>query len=224
LNHSDLKVLYEDNHLIAIFKPAGLLSQGDKTGDVSALEVTKSWLKEKHKKPGQVFLGLVHRLDRPVCGVLLLAKTSKAASRLSEQFRTRKVKKIYHALVEGDLQVKDGELSHFIDWDSSVKPFISKEPSVGKRAELEFRTLGRFDGNTFVEIELKTGRKHQIRLQFSHLGHPLVGDFRYGSIAPEGTPLALVCQRLEFAHPTRPGDRVAIELPDSCYPFAKVGR
>ncbi len=222
MNHSELNVLYEDNHLIAIFKPAGLLSQGDRTGDLSALEVTKSWLKEKHKKPGNVFLGLIHRLDRPVSGVLVLAKTSKGASRLSEQFRTRKVIKIYRALLEGDLKVKDGELSHFIDSESSLHPFITDEPGAGKRAELEFKTLKRHGDKTFVEVELKTGRKHQIRLQFSKIGHPIWGDLRYGSSAQEGTPLALVCYRLEFDHPTKPEVRCVIQVPEASDPFAQT--
>ncbi len=202
--------------MIAIYKPAGLLSQGDRTQDASALEVTKSWLKEKHKKPGNVFLGLLHRLDRPVSGVLLLAKTSKAASRLSEQFRTRRVTKIYRALVAGELSPAKGTLLNYVSLESSSgdeTPVLSDDPSEGKKAELEYRTLKKLGNQTLIEIDLKTGRKHQIRLQFSHAGHPLWGDCRYGSKAPQGTPLALQCYRLEFEHPTQPDRRCVVELP-----------
>ncbi len=216
-----LEVLYEDNHLIAVFKPAGLLTQGDETGDESLMDVVKAFLKEKYGKPGNVFLGLIHRLDRPVAGVVLFGKTSKGAARLSEQFRTRAVKKIYQAVVEGAPKAPQGELIGVVD---------------GKPAQLSYRVLGTSGGRSLVEVELGTGRKHQIRIQFSEIGCPIVGDIRHGAaeaareaeqairrglLPPFPPGIALVAKRLEFDHPVRKEERIIVEIPERLDPLHK---
>jgi 23S rRNA pseudouridine1911/1915/1917 synthase len=171
--------LYEDNHLIAVFKPAGVLVQGDETGDVCLMDEVKKYLKEKYKKPGNVFLGLLHRLDRPVSGIVLFAKTSKGASRLSEQIRNRTVQKIYHATVEGKLKKRKDTLINYLKKDEKQNyTTVFDEPADGAlRAELDYEVVS----DNVLKIHLKTGRSHQIRAQLAHVGHPIVGDVKYGS-------------------------------------------
>lgn len=204
-----MTVLFEDNHLIAIYKPHGVLTQSDITGEPSALELTKSWLKEKYKKPGNVFLGLVHRLDKPVAGVLVFGKTSKGASRLSEQFRTRTVEKRYEAWVEAE-KVAPQRLSHKISWSEGLRKAVP-DPE-GKEAILELSPLAGADGVTHVEIDLITGRKHQIRYQLSTEKMPVVGDAKYGATKParEGA-IALICHSISFDHPISKA-RLTIDL------------
>jgi 23S rRNA pseudouridine1911/1915/1917 synthase len=199
-----LKVLYEDNHLIAVFKPAGILVQGDSSGEECLMDQVKDYLKEKYHKPGNVFLGLIHRLDRPVSGIVLFAKTSKGASRLSEQFRNHTVKKIYHALVEtrNPALPLTGTLVNYLKKDSQKnKVTVFDEPAPETlRAELSYKVLEQKKDEAVVEIELKTGRPHQIRAQFAHVGHPLVGDVKYGAHQDfSGIALCAVC--LGFTHP-----------------------
>ncbi len=197
----NMKILYEDNHLIAVFKPAGMLVQGDETGDECLMDEVKKYLKETYHKPGNVFLGLLHRLDRPVSGIVLFAKTSKGASRLSEQFRNHEVKKIYQALVEGELKKSEETLVNFLIKDEGKNKVKVFDTNVGGslRAELSYKTISRDGKNTLVEIELKTGRPHQIRAQFAHSGHPLVGDVKYGaSAALPDKSIALCAVRLMF--------------------------
>ncbi len=165
----DLKVLYEDNHLIAVFKPVGVLTQGDITGDRCLMDEVKSYLKEKYKKPGNVFLGLLHRLDRPASGIVLFAKTSKGASRLSEQFRNRTIEKTYHALVLGRPKQNKGNLVDFLKKGDTGKP---------KRAELDYEVISSGGKYSLLKINLKTGRFHQIRNQLELLGHPIVRQDR----------------------------------------------
>lgn len=181
----NLNVLYEDNHLIAVFKPAGTLVQGDETGDPTLMDEVKFFLKEKYNKPGNVFLGLLHRLDRPVSGIVLFAKTSKGASRLSEQFRTHRVQKVYHALVHGFPPHEKGTLVHFLKKDEQknhVEVFDHEVPE-SLRAELDYEVVKRYDTKdiSLVKIYLKTGRSHQIRSQLVAMGCPIVGDVKYGS-------------------------------------------
>ena len=212
----DLQVLYEDNHLIAVFKPAGLLTQGDSSGDISLMDVTKAWLKDKYGKPGQVFLGLVHRLDRSVSGIVLFGKTSKGASRLSEQFRTRSVQKIYWAVVEGNVSAPRGPLVHYLGGDGSRGVTVSETEVPGlKKAILNYSVLKTFPSKTLLEVELGTGRKHQIRAQLGFIRHPIVGDAKYGAKTAfsEGA-IALVAKRLVFHHPVRAEEQITIELPD----------
>lgn len=202
--HPSWPVLYEDNHLLALYKPAGLLVQGDNTGDISLLELGKVWLKERYGKPGQVFLGLVHRLDRPVAGVVLFARTSKAAGRLSEQFRSGKVKKRYLAVVEGILKEPSGRLVHHIERTDRFSRIVSEPTPHSQEARLSFRLLETIRSRSLVEVELETGRRHQIRLQLSYLGYPLLGDLRYGASAPlPGKQIALLARELSVEHPTR---------------------
>lgn len=206
---NDLNVLYEDNHLIAIYKPPGISTQDDMTGDTSALELTKSWLKEKYKKPGNVFLGVIHRLDKPVGGVLLFGKTSKGASRLSEQFRERTVDKLYEALVEGTAP-EEGRFEHNLTWSDPLrKALVGPE---GKLSTLEFRRKETFSWGSRVEITLGTGRKHQIRCQFGSEKLPILGDIKYGAQPSKKNEIALVCFLLRFDHPITK-EKVEIVLP-----------
>lgn len=212
-------VLYEDNHVIAVFKPAGVLVQGDASNEPTLLDAVKAWLAKKYQKPGKVFLGLVHRLDRSVSGVVVLARTSKGAARLSEQLRTRAVEKTYRALVEGNVQVDTAQLVH---WLSGEDGFVTAHDQPGadrKEARLGFRVLRRDGHRTLLEIELETGRKHQIRIQLARFGHPVLGDVRYGACAPWAPPgIALVSYRMRFRHPTQ--DRhVVVEVPPELDPL-----
>ncbi len=217
----DLKVLYEDNHLIAVYKPAGVLVQGNKSGDISMLEEVKMYLKNKYQKPGNVFLGLIHRLDRNVDGVVLFAKTSKGASRLSEQFREHTVEKIYHAWVEGVPGNKNGRLTNYLRHDENQNKTEICNEGQGDRAELAYelvRTEGEFSkGFTLLKVILKTGRHHQIRAQLSYIGHPIVGDIKYGSkIKLSEQRIALTATSLTFETATvRERKIVSINLPEN---------
>lgn len=211
MKHQALEVLYEDNHLIAVVKPAGILVQEDESGDESLMDSVKAYLKETYQKPGNVFLGLIHRLDRNVSGIILFAKTSKGASRLSEQFRSHTVAKIYHALVEGRLEKPEGVLKDHLEKDErTMKARISKD---GKEAILSYRVVKEVGSNTLVRIELQTGRFHQIRVQFAHAGHPIVGDVKYGAYSPlPDQKIALAATELEFK--TAVGDElIRLEIP-----------
>jgi len=192
-----LEILYEDNHLIAVRKPAGELTQGDISGNRSLMDRVKSFIKERDKKPGNVFLGLLHRLDRPVEGIVLFAKTSKGASRISEQFRNHKTKKTYRALIEGVMSPLSGVLKANIQKDEEGrKASIAQD---GKEASLEYKTIAQGKEVSLLEIDLGTGRFHQIRAQLSNDGHPIYGDIKYGSkkSLPSGA-IALAAVALDF--------------------------
>jgi 23S rRNA pseudouridine1911/1915/1917 synthase len=212
-------VLYEDNHVIVVVKPAEVLVQGDASGQPTLMDAVKLWLAKKYHKPGNVFLGLVQRLDRPVAGVMVFARTSKAASRLSEQIRSRTIEKIYHALVEGDVAPESQRLVH---WLSEADGFVTAHDAPApdrKEARLGLRVLRRDRTATLVEIDLETGRKHQIRVQLARAGHPVVGDSRYGARLPWPKPgIALVAHRLRFRHPTQDRE-LAFELPAALDPL-----
>ncbi len=192
-----LSVLYEDNHIIVVFKPAGFLSQGDKTGDEDMLTIIKKYLKEKYNKPGNVYLGLVHRLDRPVSGIMVFAKTSKAASRLSDEIRNNKMHKKYMAIVHGYLDEKEGTLRNKIEKIDNKKVVVDS-PN-GKEAILNYKVIKEKNNLSLVDIDLVTGRYHQIRIQFANIKHPLYGDFLYNK--KDSNPLALVSYSLSFIHP-----------------------
>ncbi|MBI5241879.1 MAG: RNA pseudouridine synthase [Elusimicrobia bacterium] len=214
-----LHVIYEDNHLIAVYKPADVLVQGDSSGEPTLMGAVKFWLKEKYKKPGNVFLGLVQRLDRRVSGVMVFARTSKAAARLSEQIRARAVEKTYRALVEGQVLAGNRLLKHWLSEDDG---YVAAHDAPGpdrKEARLSWQVLRRDEKATLLEIDLETGRKHQIRVQLAKAGHPVVGDSRYGARMPWPKPgIALVAYRLRLRHPTQARD-LCFELPPALDPL-----
>ena len=179
----NLKILYEDNHLIAVYKPAGILVQGGKSGKTNLMDEVKAYIKEKYKKPGNVFLGLLHRLDRPVSGIVLFAKTSKGAARLSEQFRDRLVKKIYHAIVVGKPPKQKDKLIHYLKKDTNNKKAVACEKQIAgcRRAELEYELLKTNGDFSFLKINLASGRFHQIRFQLAAIGCPIANDVKYGA-------------------------------------------
>ncbi len=194
-----IKVLYEDNHLIGVFKPAGVLVQPDISKKACLMDEVKKYLKNKYNKKGNVFLGLLHRIDQPVSGVVLFAKTSKGASRLSEQFRNNEIEKIYKAMVIGKVEKKEGVLIDYIIKDEEKKKAIISDKKKGKKAELYYKVISSNDKYSFLEIRIKTGRFHQIRVQLSSIGHPIVGDLKYG--APFSLPdksIALCALSLSF--------------------------
>ncbi|HKU39004.1 MAG TPA: RNA pseudouridine synthase [Polyangiales bacterium] len=214
-------ILHLDNHLIAVWKPPGLLTQGDRSGQPNLLDEVKAWLGRTYHKPGNVFLGLLHRLDRQVAGVVLFARTSKAASRLSEQFRERKVEKIYWALVQGRLAPPAGELTHYIDPQPDRPSVVAYTvPGAGRQlARLRYRTLREARDVSAIELVLETGRKHQIRAQLAATAHPILGDVQYRATrAWEGDGIALVAKRLVVSHPISK-QSLAIEVPAELCPF-----
>ncbi len=217
-------VLYEDNHLLALNKPAGLPSQPDDSGDPSLVDWGKDWLRAKYAKPGNIYLALLHRLDRPTSGIVLLAKTDKAAKRMAERFRLREVEKTYYALVEGaDSLADEGGAEDRLEASGSGGMRIARGAAgaKAKRALLSWRVLAReAGGRALLEIALHTGVKHQIRCQLAARGAPVVGDFRYG---PKGAParpdpvaggraILLHAGRVAFSHPVR-GERLALSAP-----------
>ena len=208
-----VEILYEDNHLIVCIKPAGVLSQSDGTDAPDMLTILKRYIKQKYDKPGEVYLGLVHRLDRPVSGVMVFARTSKAASRLSEQIRSGKTVKCYRCIVEGVME-GEGKLENYILKDGKTNTVTVYDSPVrdAKFAKLEYKAV-RSEGNmTLVNIKLGTGRAHQIRAQLAHFGHPIAGDRRYGKDSGTGYDIALQSYRLEFEHPTKK-EHMIFEIP-----------
>lgn len=216
-----VKVLYEDNHIITVIKPAGVLSQGDGSDSPDILTILKAYIKEKYEKPGEVYLGLVHRLDRPVSGVMVFARTSKAASRLSEQIRQRKVDKIYRCVVDGVLE-GEGRLENYIYKDEArnmVAVTDTEKPGF-KASYLDYKALSSKDGMTLVEVKLGTGRSHQIRAQMAHSGYPLIGDQKYGKKDIRTKDIALEAYKLSFEHPVK-REFITFEAPiPSVFPWS----
>lgn len=205
------RIIFEDNHLLVAFKPAGYLSQSDGTDAPDMLTYLKAYIKEKYNKPGNVYLGLVHRLDRNVSGVMVFARTSKAASRLSDQIRRGSLEKRYRAIVEGKLEGQ-GKLVNYLLKDEKINKasVYDREVPGSKRCELLYQ-VGEFDGEyTSVEVTLITGRSHQIRAQFAHMGHPLKGDVKYGGKKYDGG-IGLMSCYLSFDHPTT-GERLEFAI------------
>jgi 23S rRNA pseudouridine1911/1915/1917 synthase len=198
-----LDVLYEDNHLIVVVKPQNVPTQGDSSGDKSLLDMVKEYIKEKENKPGEAFVGLVHRLDRPTGGVMVFAKTSKSASRLSEQFKTDDVHKTYFAVVVGEPREKKGHLIHFLKKDekNNMVEIVPASTTGAKRAELDYEVLETKEGHSLVRINLITGRSHQARIQMKSLGTPIYGDVKYGGKNAKQGLLNLFAVELRFEHP-----------------------
>lgn len=192
-----LEILYEDNHIIVVYKPANVLSQGDITHDKDMLTIIKEYIKEKYNKPGNVFLGLVHRLDRPVEGVMVFAKTSKAASRLTSQIRNHEFSKHYLAIINGIIPEKKGEFCDYLEKKIDGNTVINNKN--GKKSVLKYEVLKEKDNCSLVRIELITGRHHQIRVQFASRNYPLVGDQRYGK--QDFKQICLCSYQLSFLHP-----------------------
>lgn len=212
-----INILYEDNHLLVVEKPINVLVQADNTNDLDLLTMLKRYLKNKYNKPGNVYLGLVHRLDRVVGGVMVFAKTSKAASRLSKQVTNREIKKVYYAVVCGRLQ-GEGRLENYLLKDEKTN--TSYVSSDGKLAVLNYIVIDNKEDMSLVKIDLNTGRHHQIRVQFANIGYPLFGDARYNKNYKKGEQIALFAKELSFFHPiTNELLKFSLELPDR-YPFA----
>lgn len=199
-----MEVIYEDNHIIIVNKAPGEIVQGDKTGDKPLLDTVKEWIKETHAKPGNVFLGVVHRLDRPVGGLVVFAKTSKALSRLNEMFRKGEVHKTYWALTRNRPAKDNDLLTHYITTvEKNNKSYASLTPKSGaKESKLRYRVLAEGQSLNLIEVELLTGRKHQIRVQMSSIGCPIKGDLKYGDKRsnPDGS-ISLIARRIRFVHP-----------------------
>lgn len=196
-----LNVLYEDNHLIVVEKKPNVLSQSDVTGDMDLLTMVKSYVKKKYDKPGNVYIGLVHRLDRPVGGVMVFARTSKAAKRLNEQIKNHDFNKTYVAVLDGILKKEKDELVNYLYKDSKtgISKVVDKHFTGGKLSKLNYEVMGYYKNNTIVKVKLITGRHHQIRLQFKALGYPLYGDQLYGKENNE--QIRLYAYLLAFNHP-----------------------
>ncbi|WP_143145401.1 RluA family pseudouridine synthase [Tepidibacter thalassicus] len=215
-------VIYEDNHLLVVKKPVNILTQGDSTKDKDMITILKSYIKEKYNKPGNVFLGLVHRLDRPVGGCMIFAKTSKAASRLSEQVRNRSFEKVYLAILRGKPKKNKGILKDFLykNKKTNIVRVVNKDFSEAKEAILEYKVLQSKNNLTLVKIKLKTGRPHQIRVQFSSRGNPLYGDQKYGrNLNKRGEQIALWSYRIGVVHPTLKEKMNFTCLPPDEYPW-----
>ena len=199
-----MEIVYEDNHLIIVYKHSGEIVQGDKTGDVPLSEDVKCYLKEKYQKPGNVFLGVVHRLDRPVSGLVVFAKTSKALTRLNKMFRDGEVHKTYWAITKNLPPQPEGTLTHWLVRNEKQNKSYAYDHEVphSKKAILKYRLIGQSDHYCLLEVNLMTGRHHQIRCQLAHMGCPIKGDLKYGAQRsnPDGS-ICLLAHHVEFVHP-----------------------
>ncbi|MFV0479370.1 MAG: RluA family pseudouridine synthase [Anaerorhabdus sp.] len=216
-----ISILYEDNHLLIVQKPVNIPVQEDSSKDPDLLSLLKEDLKKRYDKPGNVYLGLVHRLDRPVGGVMVFAKTSKAASRLAEQVRTHQIKKIYHAIIQGRVAQRDSWDDYLIKDEKKNRVSVtSAQNSKAKKATLHYHTIAKKEDLSLVEIQLETGRPHQIRVQFSSRNAPLWGDQRYNLNATVGQQIALWAVQLELQHPITKEKLTFTSQPPNQYPWS----
>ena len=210
-----MQVVYEDNHIIIVYKESGEIVQGDKTGDTPLAETVKAYIKEKYAKPGAVFLGVVHRLDRPVCGLVVFARTSKALSRLNDMFRKGEVHKTYWALVQNHPALPEGTLEHWLTRNEKQNKSYAypREVPGSKKAILKYRLIGQSERYFLLEINLLTGRHHQIRCQLSAMGCPIKGDLKYGSKRSNADgSISLLSHRIDFIHPVSK-EHIVVESP-----------
>jgi len=218
--YQNINILYEDNHIIVVNKPANMPVCSDESKDTDLLSKLKEYIKNKYNKPGNVYLGLIHRLDRPVEGVMVFAKTSKAASRLSSQIQNKQFKKTYYAVVENK-PPKEGTFTDYLYKEEKTNTSYVTNENKGKKSILEFKSINNKDNLTIVKINLLTGRHHQIRVQFSHNGYPLYGDHKYNKkfINDSKENIALIAKYLSFYHPTtKELLKFEIDLPKK-YPY-----
>jgi len=200
-----LNIIYEDNHLLVVNKPSGILVQGDITKRITLLELAKKYIKIKYNKKGEVFLAIVHRLDRPVSGVVIFGRNSKSASRLSQFFRERKVEKIYLALCHGILKEKEGVLKDYLTWDDKRRKakIISEKDNMGKESITYYEVLYEHKGISLIKLLPQTGRKHQLRIQLAKIGHPILGDIKYGGRKINNDIIFLHCYSIKIPHPVK---------------------
>ena len=213
----NLKILFEDNHIIVVEKTPNIPSQSDKTGDIDMLTLVKQYIKEKYNKPGNVYLGLVHRLDRPVGGIMIFAKTSKAASRLSDEVREKVFKKKYLAVVDGKIEKTKGSLENYLykDERNNISKVVNKDKKNAKLAKLDYEVIfyDEVKNLSLLKINLHTGRHHQIRVQLSNFGHSIFGDQKYGTRGT-GKQIALWAYELTIMHPITKEEMTFIDLPE----------
>jgi len=220
MDYRGVRILYEDNHLLVVVKPPNMLSQGDYTGDLDLLSLMKEYIKVTYDKPGNVYLGLVHRLDRPVGGAMVFAKTSKAAGRLFEQIQAGSMHREYLAVVQGTPRPRKALLRDYLlkDPRSNLVTVVSPDTRQGRLSELTYEVLGSRSNLSLVRVHIHTGRSHQIRVQMAHAGFPIAGDARYGSRAARH-PIALWAWRLNLIHPTRKQHVEFTASPPQRYPW-----
>lgn len=210
-----MQVIYDDNHIVIVNKKSGEIVQGDKTGDTPLSDVVKAWIKETYAKPGNVFLGVVHRLDRPVSGCVIFAKTSKALSRMNDMFRNGEVHKTYWAIVQNEPAEPEATLTHWLTRNEKQNKSYAFDHEVkgSKKAILSYKVIGRSDRYTLLEVHLMTGRHHQIRCQLASIGCPIKGDRKYGAHRSNtDDSISLLARRVEFVHPVSKKP-ISIEAP-----------
>lgn len=216
-NKNMVNVLYEDNQVVVVIKPQNMPSQADESGDEDLLTAVKNYVKDKYNKPGDAFIGLVHRLDRPTGGIMVFARNSKSAKRLSEELASHKMEKTYYAVLEGALKTKSGTLTNYLKKDekNNIVRIVTRGETGAKEAVLEYKLLATDENNSLVEVKILTGRSHQIRVQFAGIGHPLFGDNKYGKNKTKSSSnLGLWAGRLEFTHPTTKEKMVFVAPPE----------
>jgi 23S rRNA pseudouridine1911/1915/1917 synthase len=207
-------IIYEDNHLIAVNKPGGILVQGDHTGDKCLADYVKAYIKKKYNKPGDVYLGTIHRIDRPVSGLVIFAKTSKALTRMNKMFQDKQIKKSYYALLQKKPRKLSEDLTHWLVKmeDKNITKAYDKEVKRSKKSMLTYNYIGTANHKFLIEVDLKTGRSHQIRAQLGKIGFPISGDLKYGSRKGKGNYIYLHSKSLEFIHPVKK-EKVLLQCP-----------